>query len=99
MLTIKNSSVVFGKIFDVVATQVAQTLIALGKKRVVFIDTPPTVQLVELVGILRSNGIEVIVRDHHRPMGTSPRDTDVLRLLTQIEAALGDKSTFVTRKD
>lgn len=99
MLTIKSSPVIFGKIFDVVATQVATALIALSKKRVVFIDTPPTAQLVELSRTLQSNGIEVLVRDHHRPMGTSPRDTEVLGLLTQIEAALGDKATFMTRKD
>lgn len=99
-MQINNTQVVFGKIFDVVPATVVAQLQQLGKRKVVFIDTPPVAQLVEIATALREGGIEVLVRDHHRPMGSTARDMEVLSLLDKVVAVVGsDKAVFTTRKE
>ncbi len=71
---IQNVPVLFSKFFAPSDREAVLSAIPVETKRVVFIDTPATVELVLTIQTLVSHGIEVWVRDHHdEPKPTNPR--------------------------
>jgi len=91
-LTIKNVSVFFTKFFAGHAgKEVIEKIRDASAYRVVFVDTGATPVLVEAIKTLREEGIEVVVRDHHRGEGRTPEAAEL------IEAMLGDNARIVER--
>lgn len=68
--------------------------------KVVFVDTPATDQLVQLIEELLSLGNEVHVRDHHDVAGEirSPRDQAIRSNVDKIKVLLGEKAVISNRE-
>ena len=66
-LSINGISVLFNKFFAPEAGQeVIEAVRTAAAKKVVFVDTGVTPVLAETIKTLHEEGIEVVVRDHHR---------------------------------
>lgn len=72
-IAIGSNQIMMGKFFSDSDKDAVLTAIVEGTKRVVFIDTPSTLNLVATIETLISRGVEVFVRDHHDV--TSPRNS------------------------
>lgn len=68
-----------------------------GKKKVLFIDTPPTAPLRDLVKTLLSEGVEVVFRDHHDGEGDSERAVETRLVAESIRQMVGTPATISTR--
>lgn len=82
--------------FVLEANQMATTF----KDTVLFIDTPATPHLVEAVECLKTEGLRVVFRDHHRVSGESNniRDNQKLKATEKLERLLGD-DCLITYRD
>ncbi|MFH2105000.1 MAG: hypothetical protein ABII72_02065 [Parcubacteria group bacterium] len=68
-------------------------------RRVVFIDTPATSFLRDLIQRLRELDVEVVVRDHHDvPTPRSERDEQIKAAAQAIREILGDAATISSRE-
>lgn len=76
MLSINISGIVvlFVKLFAVSDRENVLATIPVETRRVVFIDTPATTEMVNTITALTERGVEVVVRDHHdEPAPSNPR--------------------------
>jgi len=90
-IQVNSVPVVFAKFFAESDRDAALEAIPVGTDRVVFVDTGATPVLAEAIAALLNDGIEVIVRDHHRGEGRTPEAAE------QIEQLLGERARIVTR--
>jgi hypothetical protein len=102
MFTTKIAStlVVFTKFF---ASSDRESTIAAIKaasaSRVVFIDTPATEHLVATIESLRTEGVDVHVRDHHdAPARSNPREVQIADAAEKIRALVGGNAIISDRK-
>ncbi len=97
---IGSTPVLMVKFFSEADCLAVLAAIAEGTKRVVFIDTPSTLHLVNTIESLMSRGIEVVVRDHHDvPSPRNPREQEIhdaaarTRELVGSNAVISDRTT------
>lgn len=68
-------------------------------RRVVFIDTPATSELVATVEALKADGIEIHVRDHHDcPTPANPREQQIADAANRVRELAGGNAVISNRK-
>lgn len=95
-----GSLVVFSKFFAAGDREAVLAAIPEGTRRVVFIDTPATRELVQIVWDLSMNkGCEVLVRDHHdEPKPTNPRAEAIADAAAKVRLILGENAVISDRR-
>lgn len=100
ILNIATTPVIFSKFFSADDRESVLTAIrSHSPRRVVFIDTPATSELVATVETLKADGIEVFVRDHHDcPTPTNPREQQIADAVFKLREMIGDNAIISNRK-
>jgi len=97
-ITIGNTPVNFTKFFGATDRDNVLAAIAESTKRVVFIDTPSTPNLVGTIESLISRGIEVVVRDHHDvPNPRNPREKEIADAANKVREMVGSNAVISNR--
>lgn len=92
------NGIIFSKFFSTSDTTSVLGAIPEGTKRVVFIDTPATKFLVELVEALLGRFIKVIVRDHHDvPSPRNPREQEIATAANRVRELVGSNAIISDR--
>jgi hypothetical protein len=97
-LQIGKSLVLASKFFASADKDSVLAAITDGTKRVVFIDTPSTPNLVETIEVLLARGAEVIVRDHHDvPNPRNPREQEIANAANKVRELVGSNAVISNR--
>jgi hypothetical protein len=98
-LKIASSLVLCSKFFAASDRESVLAAIPEGTRRVVFIDTPATVELVATVEALKADGVEIHVRDHHdEPNPANPRAKQIAEAAQRIRDLVGGNAIISDRK-
>jgi hypothetical protein len=98
-LKIAAQLVVCSKFFSAADRDSVLTVIPEGTRRVVFIDTPATVELAPTIEALLERGIEVHVRDHHdEPNPANPRAEQIKAAAQRIRDLVGGNAIISDRE-
>lgn len=98
-LNIGGVAVIFSKFFSPADRDAVMAAITEGTKRVVFIDTPAMPNLVATLESLISQGIEVLVRDHHDcPNPRNPRETEIATTADRVRELCGSNAVISNRQ-
>ena len=92
-MNVSATVVVFTKLFVHADSEATLATIPADTRRVLFVDTPATLELAAMVETLTELGVVCHVRDHHRGEGRTPEAAKV------VEMALGENARIVTRAD
>lgn len=98
-LNINSTPVFFSKFFN--ETDREQVLAAIPErcKRVVFLDTPATKDLIATVLALTERGVNVYVRDHHdEPNPQNPRAQQIAAAANELREILGERAVISNRR-
>lgn len=93
-------AVVMSKFFSISDKEVVLAAVrACSPRRVVFIDTPATEQLVETVAAIKADGVELYVRDHHdAPARSNPREVAIADAAGKVRELVGANALISDRK-
>lgn len=99
-LHISGTPVVLSKFFSAADREsVLAAVRAHSPRRVVFIDTPATVELVATVEALKADGVEIHVRDHHdAPERSNPREIAIADAAGKVRELAGGNAVISNRK-
>ena len=102
MITLKinnTTTILMVKFFgEDAATECVQSVLGMGARRVVFLDPPATTHLVSAISALTTDGVEVVVRDHHDvPAPRSQRDEEIRAAAQAVRELLGERATISHR--
>ena len=91
--------VLFSKFFAAADREAVLAAIPQGTRRVVFIDTPATNELVATLEALKADGVEIHVRDHHDcPNPANPRAKQIADAAMRIRELCGANAVISNRK-
>jgi len=98
-IAINNIPVIMTKFFAAADREAVLAAIPEGTKRVVFIDTPPTPNLVATIEALLGRSTKVIIRDHHdMPAPRNPREQEINAAAERIRELCGGNAVISDRK-
>lgn len=98
-IQIKNNQVLFTKLFNEKDKQNALLEIPEDAKKILFIDTPPTEILYQLIKELSEKGIECILIDHHNAaFPETEREKEIAEMMNKIKSLISPHSRIGQRK-
>ncbi len=98
-LNIGDRPVLFSKFFAASDREAVLAAIPMAARRVVFLDTAATGELVATVATLRERDVEVVVRDHHdAPARSNPREVAIADAAARVRELCGDRAVISDRK-
>lgn len=97
-IQIGGRKAIFAKFFSVGDKDAVLAAVPEGVKRVVFVDTPSTPNLVAVIEALLGRGTEVIVRDHHdMPAPRNPREQEIASAAARTRELIGSNAVISDR--
>lgn len=97
-IQINGQPVIMSKFFGAGDKDSVLAAIPDGTKRVVFIDTPATSHLVATIEVMISEGVEVVVFDHHDVLNPrNPREVEIAAAAARVRELVGDNAVISNR--